>query len=179
MRWWAFVQTQLTRSMRMQSRRFFCMCWVLHWVPCISSLTLKHLSSTRTICIWRRCWPWCFSFMALPFPKCPNGSNTFPIWRNSSTKVGSRIDVLSLIKLNFSHFHWKKNYSTGATITEHSGEAYYETAEQIEKWCEIGYFAMIRITPMCWIFPRGASSYFNYFFTNIGNEAFDLPLLMW
>lgn len=60
-----------------------------------------------------------------------------------------------------------------------SKKTYEGASLKVETWCKIGYFIMSVVTPICWIFPRVLFNYFNYFSTNIGNEAFDLPLLMW
>lgn len=56
---------------------------------------------------------------------------------------------------------------------------YEKTNQQVEKWCKIGYILMAKITPMGWILPKVIINYSVYFCTNAGNEAFDLPLLMW
>lgn len=54
-----------------------------------------------------------------------------------------------------------------------------ETNRIAEKWCEIGHFAIAKVTPICLIFPKIIISYVIYFTTNAGNEAFELPLLFW
>ena len=55
----------------------------------------------------------------------------------------------------------------------------YETNRRVEKWCEIGHFVLVKMTPICLVFSRAIISYVIYFTTHAGNDAFELPLLLW
>lgn len=61
---------------------------------------------------------------------------------------------------------------------EKSKAIYKKTDRLVEKISAIGYFVMAKLTPILWIWPRVIISYFVYFTTDLGNESFDLPLLM-
>ena len=61
----------------------------------------------------------------------------------------------------------------------HTRAMYKETAQLIEKLCRIGYFVMARVTPISWIFPKALFNYVIYFFTDVGSEVFELPLMTW
>lgn len=55
-----------------------------------------------------------------------------------------------------------------------------ETTNQIvEKCSEIGAFAMIYVVIPCFILPKAIYSFFIYFTTDLGNDAFDLPIAIW
>lgn len=56
---------------------------------------------------------------------------------------------------------------------------YDETNRQVEKWCEIGYFAMVKLTPLLLILPTFIVSVFVYLTTDLANEALVLPFLLW
>lgn len=56
---------------------------------------------------------------------------------------------------------------------------YAETNRKIEKWTEIIAFAMVKVTPVCWISPKAIISFVLYFATDMGNNAFALPIAMW
>lgn len=57
---------------------------------------------------------------------------------------------------------------------------YDETNRFVEKWSEIGYFGMVKMTPICVILPKVIIvSYIRFFATNAGNDEFDLPFLFW
>lgn len=69
------------------------------------------------------------------------------------------------------HFSVSKNPTSKANLDK--------TNRQVEKWSEIAYFVLAKITPVCLILPRVIISYATYFATNAGNEAFELPFLFW
>lgn len=56
---------------------------------------------------------------------------------------------------------------------------YNKTDRQVERGTEIGYFVMAELTPKIWIWPKVMISFFIYFSTSLGHEAFALPHLMW
>lgn len=51
--------------------------------------------------------------------------------------------------------------------------------EQTEKWSKIITVVVTRVTPICGVLSRAAPSFFFYFTTDLGNEAFALPTNMW
>lgn len=53
-----------------------------------------------------------------------------------------------------------------------------EAIEQVEKWSKIMTLATI-LAPLCGVLSRAAPSIFFYFTTDLGNEAFALPVPMW
>lgn len=57
--------------------------------------------------------------------------------------------------------------------------SYIENNQQIEKWSEIIYLIVAKMTPIAFILPKFIVSIFIYFTTNLENDAFELPLPMW
>lgn len=53
-----------------------------------------------------------------------------------------------------------------------------EAVEQVEKWSKIMTFAT-QMAPLCGVLSRAAPSFFFYSTTDMGNEAFVLPVPMW
>lgn len=60
-----------------------------------------------------------------------------------------------------------------------SNAVFGETNEIVEKCSKIGIYGMKCVFVSCTIFPKAIVSFFNYFTTAAGNDAFDLPLPMW
>lgn len=57
---------------------------------------------------------------------------------------------------------------------------YGRTNHQIENiLSQISYFFFAKFTPACLCLPNFVVSYFNYFATDSGNDAFVLPIFMW
>ena len=56
---------------------------------------------------------------------------------------------------------------------------YSEIDHQIEKWSQIVYIVIAKITPVCFISPIFIYSLVIYFTTDLGNDAFELPLTVW
>lgn len=56
---------------------------------------------------------------------------------------------------------------------------YEKTNRRAEKWSEIIFILMAKVTPIAWLSPRVIISFFFYFTTDMGNEAFELPSPMW
>lgn len=54
-----------------------------------------------------------------------------------------------------------------------------DTNRLVERWCEVGEFVFVKVSPIGLVFPRVLVSYIVYFATDAGNEAFELPLLHW
>lgn len=58
-------------------------------------------------------------------------------------------------------------------------ETIIETAEQVEKWNKILAFISIKMMPLAGVLSRAIPSFFLFYFTDLGNEAFQLPAPMW
>lgn len=54
-----------------------------------------------------------------------------------------------------------------------------KTNELVEKYSETVKFFLIHVAVPCLICPKLIISVFIYFTTDVGNDAFDLPLRMW
>lgn len=55
---------------------------------------------------------------------------------------------------------------------------YEQTNELVEKLSEIGFF-MTNLAFPCFILPKVIFNFFNYFTSDLGNDAFDLPAPIW
>ena len=56
----------------------------------------------------------------------------------------------------------------------------YEKAnEKIEKLSEIIYFAGVKVSPASTVVPYACVSYFLYFTSDLGEDAFIVPFPMW
>lgn len=73
---------------------------------------------------------------------------------------------------------YKKKYISELECTELKGK-YEKTNQEIEKWSEIVYFLTVKVTVICLILPRFMVSNFLYFTTNLGADAFELPIITW
>lgn len=61
-----------------------------------------------------------------------------------------------------------------------TSKATYEKANVlVEKCSKIGFNVLKYVVALGYIFPKVIISFFNYFTTDLGNGAFDLPILMW
>lgn len=60
-----------------------------------------------------------------------------------------------------------------------SKETYHKTNQLVEKICEIAFFALKYVGGAFFIVPKVAVSYFKYFTTDLGNDAFYLPIPIW
>lgn len=65
------------------------------------------------------------------------------------------------------------------SIDPTSAAIFNKTNRLVEKMCEIGYFVLVKRTPICLVIPRAFISYVIYFTTNGDSEAFGLPFLFW
>lgn len=64
--------------------------------------------------------------------------------------------------------------------TNPSSRAMYEKGNRIiEKSSKIIYFAAIKLGVPGFLLPKAILSYFTYFSTDAGSEAFELPLPAW
>lgn len=50
---------------------------------------------------------------------------------------------------------------------------------QIEECSKIGYIIVEKLTPFIWILPKAIICYLQYFTTDLGDDAFELPLYFW
>lgn len=72
-----------------------------------------------------------------------------------------------------------KTYELSGLKTPKSKEICEETHQLVEKYTELGLFSMTHVIPPCFLFPRVIVSYYKYFTTDSGNDAFDLPVTIW
>lgn len=56
---------------------------------------------------------------------------------------------------------------------------YDEINHKIEKWCKIIDLVTIKISPPTVFLPKLIIGFFNYFTTDLQNDAFKLPNPMW
>lgn len=54
-----------------------------------------------------------------------------------------------------------------------------KTCRKVEKWSEIIFLWMVKITPIAWLSPKVIISFFLYLTTDLGNDALELPSPMW
>ena len=80
--------------------------------------------------------------------------------------------------MEYSILKWQKLNLSGSDNPT-SKALFEKTDRHVEQWSEIGYLLIAKMTPAYWIFPWAIISYFVYFTTNLGNEAFELPVLLW
>lgn len=55
----------------------------------------------------------------------------------------------------------------------------YAVINETEKWSEIIYFVVVKLTTICGMAPRVAVSMYFYYVKNLGRDSFELPLSMW
>lgn len=56
---------------------------------------------------------------------------------------------------------------------------YEKDIHLIEEVSKIVYFAIVGVTVPGLVIPKAILSYFNYYTTNLGGDAFDLSIPMW
>lgn len=56
---------------------------------------------------------------------------------------------------------------------------YVEINQKIEKWCKIIELITVKVSPLTVVIPKLITSFFDYFTTDLGSEAFELPTPMW
>lgn len=64
-------------------------------------------------------------------------------------------------------------------ISQASATILEETNEFVEKWTKIGVIATSYVAVPCIVAPKVLISFYVYFMTDSGNDAFDLPVPMW
>lgn len=60
-----------------------------------------------------------------------------------------------------------------------SMDIYIKTDKLVEKLTKIMYFLLTRVSAPSFVLPKFFASFFLYFTTDTGNNAFELPLPMW
>lgn len=54
-----------------------------------------------------------------------------------------------------------------------------QTNQQVEKWSEIIFFVIVKMAPLGGTLSRVVGSFFFYLRTDLGRDAFELPVPMW
>lgn len=72
----------------------------------------------------------------------------------------------------------QQHFSTGQENPE-SKAIYEDTNQRNEKYSEIIYFVLVKVTPVCFVVPKCMGSLFMYFLNGLDNEALKLPISMW
>lgn len=71
------------------------------------------------------------------------------------------------------------NLFIGSSKHQASKALFEKTCQEVEKWSEIIFFMMMRLSLPCIMLPVCIGSFFVYFTTNLGNESFILAIPMW
>lgn len=56
---------------------------------------------------------------------------------------------------------------------------YMDTDRKMQKKIEILSLIFMKVSPACLMLPQFLISFFNYFFTSLGNDAFEMPYPVW
>lgn len=56
---------------------------------------------------------------------------------------------------------------------------YEETNQTVEKWCKIVYIVLVKLSVPCIVLPKSIYSLIIYFITDLGPDAFELPIPVW
>lgn len=56
---------------------------------------------------------------------------------------------------------------------------YIDAIDQMDTWSKIVYFFIAKIALNCFIWPKPILLFFLYFTTDVGTDAFELPIPMW
>ena len=60
-----------------------------------------------------------------------------------------------------------------------SKQTYVKLNENIEKWTGVFYFFMVQLSVPAVTMPQFIISFYLYFTTDLGAEAFNLPFVIW
>lgn len=94
------------------------------------------------------------------------------IVKELSTVVSGGYDFTSSIP--------KSSFNSLNTFLGSESKAIYtESIEQLEKWSELIYFVVAKLSPVFWVAPKFLMSLFVYMTTNFDNNALELPLPIW
>lgn len=72
---------------------------------------------------------------------------------------------------------WKN--STGIVEYPASKKSFIKINHLVEKCSETIYFAVVKVSPQCVIYPKFIISYMLYFATDLGRDSFELPFPIW
>lgn len=64
-------------------------------------------------------------------------------------------------------------------VQSECGSIYTDTAEKIQQRIDIFTFGMQKLTPILMILPKFIISFCTYFTTDLGPDAFELPIPKW
>lgn len=56
---------------------------------------------------------------------------------------------------------------------------YIENNQFMEKVGKISFTVLVKLSPICFVFPKAILCYWIYFTSDLGNATFDLPYVMW
>lgn len=56
---------------------------------------------------------------------------------------------------------------------------YKETKRFVEKVSTISFTLLVQLSPICFVFPKAIFCFWVYLTSDLGNDAFDLPFVMW
>lgn len=89
---------------------------------------------------------------------------------------------MKVSKTSIIQIWWFNKFNTSMWLglkTPKSKQICEQTHQLVEKYTEIGLFLIrIVITP-CFVLPKAIVSFFAYFTTDLGSDAFKLPAAMW
>lgn len=60
-----------------------------------------------------------------------------------------------------------------------SNVIYIEVVDRVEKWSRFIHFVMLKVSIPCFVLPKYIVCFYLYFTTDMGNDAFELPLPIW
>ena len=56
---------------------------------------------------------------------------------------------------------------------------YKKTNQLVEKWCKIAYLIIVKMVGPSCVLPKAMVCFFMYFTTDLGSDAFELPIPAW
>lgn len=71
------------------------------------------------------------------------------------------------------------SFASGLISNAESQALYIETGQRTQKWMKAVHFICVIMGPALYALPPLIASYFIYFTTDMGDEAFKLPTPMW
>lgn len=138
--------------------------WPLHWY--FSFLKQRNCSNSSIVVIplWIR--------VSVTNSYCGSYVNSKSTWTNA--KLARCFLQISPIILFISLSNWNSALKYSATRS-----IFYKTNQFEEKFSKVILFVMVKITPICAIWPWCINIYFIYFTSDLGTDAFELPCPMW
>lgn len=160
-------------------------CWVFWtlasesvWVYCSLCMMPRILWNTQMHVLWQLRWfsvlfvSWISHFVG---PNCLDWSKAASVL---SIKVSKRIKWVNWSRglILFLIICLKKN---SGLENPKSSAIYTKINQQIEKWTKIVHLLLYKISLVSFVSPKLIASYFLYYTTDLGSEAFQTPFLMW